>query len=389
MEIPPRLRIGVSHISSDGVFAVSLLIDGECLGRFAEGIEAFHLNPEVKDVFHYGMTFAHDKKFVDGLDDFGNVCHWTAKINHSFEPNVLVDSHGMLFVIREIKPGQEVLINYGLNYWKSCIPIFKTCFDEEIRVVLDCHLTTALLLCYKEQLAKDALRIHTFVNMSQHSFKHLKNFLRRASEDDLKRMWPDHEARVLEEQRSRRTMTTLQRVERAEMLRQTKVEHKQESKPANKRKNKKKEVGPELFFGMERSEVTSSLESCSKKLKHMKDNFAKNVLMPFVTEVEGEIEGFVLPERGWKTADLAHERRYTEFLILAAAISFFPAGTWLRMRGVLALFPFGGSCTKGRMCINECKRVWRKPNGCVFNFVSGTLLVARDADNALIYSRVS
>lgn len=74
--------------------------------------------------------------FVDGMDQFGNVVHWTALINHSFAENVQVCHDGTLVVLRKINSGEELFINYGMAYWKSALPELDGFPEDEIKQFL-------------------------------------------------------------------------------------------------------------------------------------------------------------------------------------------------------------------------------------------------------------
>lgn len=77
-----------------------------------------------------------EKVLADAMDEHGRIVSELALCNHSFNPNIAIFDDGSFIVLRNIKAGKEVFINYGMSYWLEAIPKFKEIPDAYIRSVL-------------------------------------------------------------------------------------------------------------------------------------------------------------------------------------------------------------------------------------------------------------
>jgi uncharacterized protein len=121
----PVLFVSVRWIDSVfeyGCFAEKEFKPGELIGEYTGVVKCIEeCDPENSYHFEYINTKSKGEWYVDARE-YGN---WTRFINHSTFPNVDVImgvSRGvghLLFVAwRSIEKGEQLLYNYGENYWK-------------------------------------------------------------------------------------------------------------------------------------------------------------------------------------------------------------------------------------------------------------------------------
>lgn len=150
-------KSGIGEFAGEGIFATRDIPKGYCFGRYCpNGVEQKIPDIEKDTVSFYGLTYRDDfdvKIFVDGMGFNGKILHWTAKINHSFTPNVIVGTNGLLttisdskkklkkgqipVVVPQIKKGDELFINYSVGYWRAALPMTKTFDDAQLKLLFE------------------------------------------------------------------------------------------------------------------------------------------------------------------------------------------------------------------------------------------------------------
>jgi hypothetical protein len=86
---------------------------GVFTGRFIDATTIPHLtNDQTAYVLQLSSSLA-----IDGQSDY-----WTGIINHSYLPNVKILKSGRIIQIRQLHAGQELLVNYGSQYWATRTP---------------------------------------------------------------------------------------------------------------------------------------------------------------------------------------------------------------------------------------------------------------------------
>ncbi len=114
------LQVRRSRVAGCGVFACKNIPRGVNFGRYAPF--SHPISPPPHAGTFYGLEIpVFDQTqliFVDAMDDSGNISHFTGLINHSFANNVEFRPNGSVQTIRNIKKGQELFINYGVEYWR-------------------------------------------------------------------------------------------------------------------------------------------------------------------------------------------------------------------------------------------------------------------------------
>ena len=129
----------IGKIAGDGIFTKVNISNGFSFGRYCQG-RCTQKVPKIAQncVAYYGLTFVNErdeKVYIDGLDAYGKVFHWTAKINHSFHANVQIEPNGELLAMRNIACDEELFINYGLSYWKNALPALKHFSLQQIHLL--------------------------------------------------------------------------------------------------------------------------------------------------------------------------------------------------------------------------------------------------------------
>ncbi len=126
---PPSVLIKYSGPNIGmGLFANEDLSKGSILGEYTGAITKWKFwNIESGDYrFQYPTRGTIKPKYIIDAELGGN---WTRLVNHSFDPNieaVAIFSGGilrMLYVLfKSVKKGEELTIDYGLDYWKNQKP---------------------------------------------------------------------------------------------------------------------------------------------------------------------------------------------------------------------------------------------------------------------------
>lgn len=103
-----------------GIFANQEFLEGDFLGEFC-GKVTTNLNSESK---HYYFRYINNTDYIIAPRNTGNEMQF---VNHSYTPNCdwlrIIGNdnkyHIIIVAIKEIKKGEELLVNYGEEYWKS------------------------------------------------------------------------------------------------------------------------------------------------------------------------------------------------------------------------------------------------------------------------------
>jgi uncharacterized protein len=111
------VRVGPSPLHGLGAFAVAPIPEGTAIWRFTPGFD-LDLDPAVLDeqpehfravLLHYGYIDPRLNRFILCCDD-------ARFLNHSDAPNVGPgferDPHGVDVAVRDIRPGEELTVDY-------------------------------------------------------------------------------------------------------------------------------------------------------------------------------------------------------------------------------------------------------------------------------------
>lgn len=113
--------------AGNGVFAKKDIMKGEDLGYYTGEIiseEEFHKRYDDEGYGEYVLYLSDPNKKGKFLYvDSKYYSNWVSRINASRKTgkraNVYWDTEGHVFACRNIKEGEELLVNYGSEYWKG------------------------------------------------------------------------------------------------------------------------------------------------------------------------------------------------------------------------------------------------------------------------------
>jgi hypothetical protein len=136
-EIPLNLEVKPSPISGRGVFAKTNIARDTNFGRYCPSSNII-VPPETGTYYGLQITYpgTDEEVFIDGLDHYGDIVHWTALMNHSFSPNIRFQRDVTVCALRDIKVGEELVVDYGVMYWQKTLPILQPFREEWIRSLL-------------------------------------------------------------------------------------------------------------------------------------------------------------------------------------------------------------------------------------------------------------
>jgi SET domain-containing protein len=116
METAPGIEIRPSKIDGYGCFAVAAFKKGRKIAEYVgEKISRREIARRVKNKRRIYVSNINSYWAIDGSRQ-GN---GTQFINHSCEPNCyskVVRGHILFFALRDIAPGEEILLDYGASY---------------------------------------------------------------------------------------------------------------------------------------------------------------------------------------------------------------------------------------------------------------------------------
>ncbi len=116
VELAPGIEIRPSKIDGHGCFAAVSFKKGRKIAEYAgEKISRREIARRVKNKRRIYVSSIDSYWAIDG-SRHGN---GTQFINHSCEPNCfskVVHGHILFFALRDIAPGEEILLDYGASY---------------------------------------------------------------------------------------------------------------------------------------------------------------------------------------------------------------------------------------------------------------------------------
>lgn len=116
VELAPGIEIRPSKIDGHGCFATTGFKKGHKIAEYAgEKISRREIARRVKNRRRIYVSSINSYWAIDGSRQ-GN---GTQFINHSCEPNCyskVVHGHILFFALRDIAPGEEILLDYGASY---------------------------------------------------------------------------------------------------------------------------------------------------------------------------------------------------------------------------------------------------------------------------------
>ena len=114
-----QIRPSTIPNAGDGCFAMDAIPVGCCLGVYG-GSSPVYMCPDAIDDCEYVLSVRHMvldvTVAISARSSFG-IIHWTGKINHSNDPNVLFCDNGRIVALRDITKEEELFVDYGKGYW--------------------------------------------------------------------------------------------------------------------------------------------------------------------------------------------------------------------------------------------------------------------------------
>lgn len=166
-----------STTAGQGVFAKRNIAKNFNFGRYG-GKFALITKPPTTGTY-YGLEVWLDdgrQGYIDGLGGYGEVIHFSALINHSFNPNVKFGNNGDITAVKNIKLNDEIFLNYGLKYWQTALP--------ELMTYPRCYIIALLTHNPTKKQQHLILKLHNEINILK-MWQRLQNEISRMVEQRL------------------------------------------------------------------------------------------------------------------------------------------------------------------------------------------------------------